>query len=171
MNKLKQNIEIRCKGGNAEITSGDAKFDAAMSSNFRELIKQGKARMGKETTGTDGTNHKMQETQATIKSPLDLRSTEPLVPLADTSEITQHQRITPTEPPLTTPKPPHEKKKKSPSQPSISRIVSAGAWSCSDCTYYNERNTTSKARCEMCNATRKEKKTTIQDVETIDIDC
>lgn len=63
------------------------------------------------------------------------------------------------------------------------RVSSLGPWTCSQCTYENLRNTTKKARCEMCDAVRPEIKVTAtsslsrsnsgrgQEVEIVNIDC
>ena len=87
-------------------------------------------------------------------------------------EVLPSQSALPAKQLSSTPKPARQRKKKSPSTQQVpSRIVDAGPWKCSRCTYNNERNTTAKALCEMCCAPRKEAAIKRQDVEVIDVDC
>ena len=202
MNKLKRNVEIRGKGGTATLTSGDTAFDATLSNGFKALIQRHKAnnsggRAGKEnsnitvaggggspTVALNGTN------VTTSPSSNDTSATES-IPEESTSPTTANTQTTKSIPastskaaasiqkqPTSTPKPPHSHKKKSPSSAACptSRIINAGPWKCTRCTYYNERNTTIKARCEMCDAAREKSAakngvSARRDVEVIDIDC
>jgi hypothetical protein len=188
MNKLKHNVEVRGKGGNATLTSGDAQFDAAMNNNFRDLIQKHKARMGKENSADAGGSTGSLKENIADGSPVnssvssamsnDTSATEPIM---DSSHAAQpiarkqpppNQPTAPTKQPSSTPKPPRQTKKKSP-PPSAgpSRIVDAGPWKCTTCTFVNERNTTAKARCEMCDAVRKGNLVRRQEVEVVNIDC
>eukprot|EP00956_Cyclotella_meneghiniana_P004797 scaffold5916_cov44-Cyclotella_meneghiniana.AAC.14 len=203
MNKLMRNVEIRGKGGTATLTSGDTAFDATLNNGFKALIQRHKAnsnggRAGKENSnitaaGSDGsstdalngtnvtTSPSSNDTSATESIPEESTSpstttvntqTTKSIP-ASTSKAASIQKQ-----PTSTPKPPHSHKKKSPSSAACptSRIINAGPWKCTRCTYYNERNTTVKARCEMCDAAREKSaaKNGVSvrgDVEVIDIDC
>jgi rubrerythrin len=190
MNKLKQNVEIRGKGGNAALTTGDAQLDAKLKDGFNALIER--ARAGKEnkpfkksSESTGGTS----ETSAVDQTHVDLRlesamstdtsATEPLpessYPTAKQQSKTQEQPTSkhadPTKQPSTTPKTIRQKKKKSPTSQVPSRIVDAGSWKCDRCTYLNERNTTEKARCEMCDHPRPKLTVQKQEVDLTIEDC
>jgi hypothetical protein len=196
MNKLKQNVELRGKGGNAALTSGDAAFDAAMNNNFAEMIRKHKhkMRMGKENNAKTGSSDDVvAESEAVpVQASSELKrdsavsddslDTEPISessssytpPSAKKSSIAEEAEWLADEPLTSRPKKTPNKKKKTPIPSSSSRIVDAGTWKCSTCTYDNERNTSAKATCEMCGALRaKQVKTVLdrRDVEIVNIDC
>lgn len=190
MNNLKQNVEIRGKGGNAALTTGDAQFDAKLNDGFKALIQRAKAgkenKAGAESSeSTSGTSETSAADQAHIDLHLesamstDTSATEPLPesfhPFAQQQGRTQEQPtsklVEPANQPSTTPKTLRQKKKKSPSSQVPSRLVNAGPWKCPTCTYMNERNTTAKARCEMCFTGRAKQTVQKHEVEVVNIDC
>jgi hypothetical protein len=183
MNQLKQNAEIIGNGGNAALTTGDARFDAKLNDGFKALIQSHK-RNGKETNANSESESAdcSNETNAVAGPIINQRSesatsnetsaTEPLseasYPTVQSSRADQpsNQPTVPAKQPSSTPKPSRQKKRKSPSQTVALKLVDAGHWRCPICTFNNERNTTSGARCEMCNTARPENKT-----EIVNIDC
>eukprot|EP00804_Cyclotella_cryptica_P023393 CCRYP_000532-RA/>CCRYP_000532-RA protein AED:0.40 eAED:0.40 QI:148/0.66/0.5/1/0.33/0.25/4/316/519 len=191
MNKLKKAVELRGKGSNTTLTSGDAAFDATMRNGFRELIQKGRARMGdgKENNALDcGINATDSvDPKAVDKCSLDMVKESPVTgddssatePISESSspaafasekyelsQLTAANKQTPS-----TPRPPRQKKKKSPSQTCTIKIIDAGPWTCARCTLRNERNTTAKARCELCDAPRTERGSEPKGVEVVNIDC
>lgn len=195
MNKLKRNVEIRGKGGTAALTSGDAAFDATWNNGFKALIQRHKSnsgRAGKEnsdiaavvgdgSTGALNPSSPSASSNDTSATKSILESTSPTTTaaratksiLTSTSKAASIQKQ-----PASTPRPPpsQKKKKSPPSACPPSRIVDVGPWKCTRCTYYNERNTTVKARCEMCDASREKVivnsvSSRRQDVEVVNIDC